>query len=82
LAVAASGNNIAHAAELLALYSAGLGLPCLALSLAFGKLAGALKFVRSHVAVIMGIATVGMAGFGVLLVLDRFSWLTTNLQKI
>jgi cytochrome c-type biogenesis protein len=80
--VAASGNNMAHAAELLALYSAGLGLPCLALSLGFGKLAGALKFVRSHVAVIMGIATVGMAGFGVLLVLDRFSWLTTNLQRI
>jgi cytochrome c-type biogenesis protein len=82
LAVAASGSDITHAAELLALYSAGLGLPCLMLALGFGKLAGALKFVRTHVAAIMSVATVAMACFGVLLLIDRFSWLTTNLQKI
>jgi cytochrome c-type biogenesis protein len=82
LTVSASGGNTAHAAALLALYSAGLGLPCLALSLAFGKLTGALTFVRSHVGVIMGISTLAMAGFGVLLFLDQFSWLTVTLEKI
>jgi cytochrome c-type biogenesis protein len=82
LALAASGSNIAHATGLLIAYSLGLGLPCLAVSLAFGRLAGALAFMRRHVGAIMAVATACMAGYGILLVLDRLSWLTTHLQSL
>jgi len=82
LALAASGSDVAHATGLLIAYSLGLGLPCLALSLAFGKLAGAVAFMRRHVASIMAVATAGMACYGILLVLDRLSWLTTHLQSL
>jgi cytochrome c-type biogenesis protein len=82
LAVAASGSDVGRAVGLLAAYSLGLGLPCLALSLAFGKLTGALHFVRRHVPAITAVATVGMAGFGLLLVLDRLSWVTSHLQTL
>lgn len=82
LAVSAAGGNVAHSAELLALYSAGLGLPCLLISLAFSKVAGAVAFVRRHVRVVTGLATVGLAGFGLLLLFDRLSWLTTHLQSL
>jgi cytochrome c-type biogenesis protein len=82
LALAASGSNIAHATGLLIAYSLGLGLPCLAVSLAFGRLAGALAFMRRHVGAIMAVATACMAGYGILLILDRLSWLTTHLQSL
>ncbi len=82
LAVAASGADMAHSAGLLVAYSLGLGLPCLALSLAFGRLAGALAFARRHAAAITATATLAMAGYGVLLVLDRLSWITTHLQTL
>lgn len=82
LTVAASGSDVGHAAGLLVAYSLGLGLPCLALSLAFGRLAGALAFARRHVAAITATATAAMAGYGVLLVLNRLSWITTHLQSL
>jgi cytochrome c-type biogenesis protein len=82
LAVAAAGSDIGRAAGLLVAYSLGLGLPCLAVSLAFGRLAGALAFARRHAVAITSVATTAMAGYGVLLVLDRLSWVTTNLQSI
>lgn len=82
LALAASGSDVAHATGLLVAYSLGLGLPCLALSLAFGRLAGAVAFMRRNVATIMTVAIACMAGYGVLLVMDRLSWLTTHLQSL
>jgi cytochrome c-type biogenesis protein len=80
--VAAAGSDIGRAAGLLVAYSLGLGLPCLAVSLAFGRLAGALSFARRHAVAMTSVATTAMAGYGVLLVLDRLSWVTTNLQSI
>jgi cytochrome c-type biogenesis protein len=82
LAVAASGSNITRAAGLLVAYSLGLGVPCLAVSLAFGRLAGALAFARRHALAIMSVATAAMAGYGFLLVLNRLSWVTTHLQSL
>ena len=82
LAVAASGSDVARAAGLLVAYSLGLGLPCLAVSLAFGRLAGALVFARRHAVALMSVGTAVMAGYGVLLVLDRLSWVTTHLQTL
>jgi cytochrome c-type biogenesis protein len=82
LTVAAAGSDIGRAAGLLVAYSLGLGLPCLAVSLAFGRLAVALSFARRHAVAMTSVATTAMAGYGVLLVLDRLSWVTTNLQSI
>jgi cytochrome c-type biogenesis protein len=82
LAVSASGSDITRATALLLAYSLGLGLPCLAVSLAFGRLAGALAFARRYAVAIMSVATAAMAGYGVLLVLNRLSWVTTNLQSL
>jgi cytochrome c-type biogenesis protein len=81
-AVAASGGSVAHAAILLALYSAGLGLPCLAVSLGFSKLATAFAFLRRHARALTMVGAAGLAGFGILLVLDRLTWLTTHLQSL
>jgi cytochrome c-type biogenesis protein len=77
--VAASGNDLARAALLLAIYSVGLGLPCLAVGLAFGRLAGAIALVRKHTRSIMGVAVLMMGAFGVLLIFNRLGWLTTHL---
>lgn len=82
LTVAATGSNLARATGLLIAYCLGLGLPCLAISLAFGRLTGAFSFFRRHVAAITLVATAAMAGFGILLVLDRLTWITTHLQTL
>lgn len=79
LTVAASGSDVARAAVLLAIYSIGLGLPCLAVGLAFGRLAGAIAFVRRHTASLMAVAVALMGGFGVLLIFDRLGWLSAHL---
>jgi cytochrome c-type biogenesis protein len=82
LAVAAAGGNDGHAALLLALYSAGLGLPCLVVSIGFSRLASAFSFLRRHGRGLTMIGAAGIAGFGLLLVLDQLTWLTSHLQNI
>lgn len=80
LAAAAVQGGAARGALLLAAYSAGLGLPFLATGLAFGRAAGALARVRRRLrAVTLGSAAV-MGGFGLLLVLNRLAWVTTELE--
>jgi cytochrome c-type biogenesis protein len=49
LALAASRGDAGQGATLLAVYSAGLGLPFLVTGLAFGRLAGTLGWVKRHV---------------------------------
>lgn len=81
LATAASGRSEGSATLLLAAYTLGLGVPFLAVGCAFGQLAGALRFVRRHaVQVTLGSALV-LAGFGVLLLLDRLTWLSSEFQS-
>jgi cytochrome c-type biogenesis protein len=80
LALAATQHGVARATGLLAAYSAGLGLPFLATGLAFGRLAGALGFVKRHSAAITASSAVALGAFGVLLAFDRLVWLTNRLQ--
>jgi cytochrome c-type biogenesis protein len=80
LAVAASQGRSLEGATLLACYSLGLGVPFLATGLAFGRLAGAFDWVRRHFAVLTCSSAVVLAGFGILLALDRLTWVTTQLQ--
>jgi cytochrome c-type biogenesis protein len=80
LAIAATQGRAIEGAALLACYSLGLGVPFLATGLAFGRLAGAFDWVRRHFTVLTFSSALVLAGFGILLALDRLTWVTTQLQ--
>ncbi len=69
-------------ATLLAAYSAGLGVPFLAAGLAYARLAGVFGWAKRHAASLTLTAAVVLAGFGVLLTLDRLTWVTSQLQAL
>lgn len=81
LAIAATQAGPGRGAALLAVYSAGLGLPFLATGLAFGRLTGALGWVKQHFTGITVASASSMAVFGVLLTFDRLVWVTTQVQR-
>jgi cytochrome c-type biogenesis protein len=76
--VAATQTN-ARAIALLVAYSVGMGTSFLVLGLAFGSSAGALAFLRRHMRTITVVSAVILFAFGLLLALDRMSWLTARL---
>lgn len=80
LAVAATEGDAAHGATLLAVYSAGLGLPFLATGLAFGRLTAVFGWVKGHFTAITIASALSLAFFGVLLTLNRLTWVTSQLQ--
>jgi cytochrome c-type biogenesis protein len=80
LTVAASRDSVTQGAFLLLAYALGLAVPFLATGLALGRLAGALGWVRRHFrALTLGSATL-IVGFGVLLTVNRLSWVTIELE--
>jgi len=81
LAVAAASGHAARGASLLAVYSAGLGLPFLATGLAFSHLTGAFGWVKRHFNAITLASAGSLAFFGVLLTLNRLTWVTSRLQS-
>lgn len=81
LALAASRGDVVDGATLLAVYSAGLGLPFLITGLAFGRLTGTLGWVKRHVRELTAVSSFALAAFGVLLVMDRLVWLTGEMQQ-
>ncbi len=81
LAVAATSGRAGEGAGLLLAYSLGLGVPFLATGLAFGRLTRAFSWIRRHFRAITVISAVALAFFGVLLVLNRLTWLTSELQS-
>ncbi len=82
LAVAATRDTELQGATLLAAYSAGLGVPFLAAGLAYARLAGVFGWAKRHAASLTLTAAVVLAGFGVLLTLDRLTWVTSQLQAL
>jgi cytochrome c-type biogenesis protein len=80
LAIAATQQGVGRGALLLAVYSAGLGVPFLATGLAFGRLAGAMGWVKCHFTGITAASAGSLAVFGVILALDRLVWVTSRLQ--
>ncbi|MBA2609353.1 MAG: sulfite exporter TauE/SafE family protein [Actinobacteria bacterium] len=82
LAVAATQHDAGRGAALLAAYSVGLGLPFLATGLAFGRLTGAFGWVKRHFTAITAASSASLAFFGVLLTLNRLTWLTSQLQAL
>jgi cytochrome c-type biogenesis protein len=81
LAVASTQQKAGEGAALLGVYSLGLGVPFLATGLAFGRLAGAFGWVKGHFTVLTATAAGALAGFGVLLTLNRLAWVTSELQQ-
>lgn len=81
LAIAATSGEASTGASLLAVYSLGLGLPFLATGLLMGYLGSSLAWVRSHLQHIVIVSSVLMAVFGVLLILNKLLWVTSQLQN-
>ncbi|MHB8463342.1 MAG: cytochrome c biogenesis CcdA family protein [Acidimicrobiales bacterium] len=81
LAVAGDSGRATHGAALLAVYSAGLGVPFLATGLALGRLSGALGWVKRHTTVVTMGSAIVMGFFGALLVFNRLTWVTSQLQS-
>ncbi len=80
LVVASADRGIGQGALLLAVYSAGLGVPFLAVGCALGRLTGAIRWVKGHSVHLTVASSALLAAFGVLLVLDRLPWLTIVLE--
>lgn len=81
LVVALSDRGLGNGAVLLAFYALGLGVPFLIVGCGLGTAAGALKIVRRHLRAITLGSSVLLACFGVLLVLNKLSWVTSVLES-
>lgn len=81
LAVAGASGRAWRGGALLAVYSAGLGIPFLATGLAFGRMAGAFRWVKRHFTGLTLASSLSLAFFGVLLTLNRLTWVTSQLQS-
>lgn len=82
LALAASSGQAGRGATMLIAYSAGLAVPFLAAALALDRFAGAFGLVKRHFLAITATSAAVLAGFGILLALDRMSLVTTYTQSL
>ena len=80
LAVSATERGLGRGAVLLLAYAIGLGVPFLVLGCALGRLTWAIRFLRRHSAVITAASALLLAGFGVLLILNRLTLVTSELE--
>ncbi|MCL5048176.1 MAG: cytochrome c biogenesis protein CcdA [Firmicutes bacterium] len=81
-AVAVSQRGFGQGTALLTAYSLGIGVPFILLGLFYNRLTGAFKFLRRHSVHIMRISAFMMVFFGVLLLLNRLSLVTSFLETI
>lgn len=77
LSLASDAHTLGRGEAMLVAYSLGLGVPFVAVGLAFGRLAGVLTFARTHVRAINLVSGLLLAGLGVLLVTDNLHILST-----
>jgi len=81
LTAASVSNSAAHAALLLAVYSAGLGIPFLITALAFSRATAAFAPIKRHYALIMGAGGAILIAMGVLILTGSFTDLNIQAQK-
>lgn len=81
LAVAGSQGRAWEGASLLGVYSLGLGVPFLVTGLALGRLAGAFGWIKRHFTGLILASSLSLAFFGILLTLNRLTWVTSRLQE-
>jgi cytochrome c-type biogenesis protein len=82
LSAASLSSSVAHGAFLLAVYSAGLGVPFLVTALAFSHLTSAFGAVKRHYAAIMGIAGGTLIVMGILILTGDFFQLNVEAQRL
>jgi cytochrome c-type biogenesis protein len=80
LAVSSSQGQAWRGAALMAAYSIGLGVPFLVAGLAFGRVSGTFRVVKRHFTGLTLGASLLLAFFGVLLTLNRLTWVTIQMQ--
>lgn len=81
LGIAATEDRVWAGATLLAVYTLGLGLPFLITGLALGRVSGALRWVKQHFPLLVGTSAAIMLVFGLLLMFDGLSRLTSEFQQ-
>src|SRR5579875_172844 len=81
LTQAAISSSAAHGALLLAVYSAGLAIPFLAIALAFERMTSALAIVKRHFPVIIAAGGLVMIALGLLILTGEFTILNTWASK-
>ncbi len=81
LTAASVSSSAAHAALLLAVYSAGLGIPFLVTALAFSRMTTAFTVIKRHYAVIMAGGGAILLAMGVLILTGGFTELNIQAQK-
>ena len=81
LALAGTKATMDRGVVLLLAYSLGLGVPFLLSGLALGRLTGVFGWVKRHYRGINLVAGAALVTFGVLLVLDKVSWLAIRIQE-
>ncbi len=82
LAIAAADGRASRGALLLAVYSAGLGVPFLVTGVAFARTTRALGVMKRHLRTVTWVSAVSLTFFGTVLALDRLSWVTVQLQRV
>jgi cytochrome c-type biogenesis protein len=82
LSAAALSSSAAHGALLLAVYSAGLGIPFLVTALAFSRMTASFEAVKRHYTAIMAVAGGILIATGVLILTGDFFQLNVEAQKL
>jgi cytochrome c-type biogenesis protein len=82
LSAAALSSSAAHGAFLLAVYSAGLGIPFLLTALAFSRMTTSFAWVKRHYTAIMAVAGGILIAMGILILTGDFFQLNIQAQKL
>ena len=82
LTAASFSGSAAHGALLLAVYSAGLGIPFLATGLAFSRMTTAFAAIRRHYAVVIGAGGAILVAMGILILTGEFTQLNSQAQNL
>jgi cytochrome c-type biogenesis protein len=82
LGAAAVSGSAVHGALLLAVYSAGLGIPFMATAIAFSRLTTAFAVVKRHYGVVMAAGGAILIVMGILILTGGFTDLNIQAQKL
>ena len=81
LTLAGATGSVGEGALMLAVYSAGLGIPFLLTAIAFSRMTTAFSFVRRHYPAIMAIGGVVLIGMGILVFTGELTRLNIEAQR-
>lgn len=82
LALSTQQGHLLSAGILLVIYSAGLGVPFLMVSLFFDHLKRPMGWLKRHGAGVTVSSALVLGTLGILLLMDRLAWLTTMAQRL